>query len=171
MLGWYVVRTQHLREPWACENLLRQGAEPYLPRIAEKVRRTGTPHLLRARCLFPTYVFVRTEAGQWRFLLGTWGVSSLVMCGDLPATLPDTEIAKLRAREEDGLVKLPERPPLINRFKPNDRVRANNGAFSGFVGLYQGIAPHGRQKVLMDFLGRKTSVLIADEHLEDAGAY
>lgn len=162
MTGWFVIKTQHQREPWACENLIRQGAEPYLPRIVQRVRSE-----LCTRCLFPSYVFVRTPNGQWRFLSGTYGVLSVIMFGEQPANVPDSEIQKIKAREVDGVVVLPTTPYGPNRFKRNATVRANAGTFSGFVGLYQGIAPQRRQKVLMDFLGRKTTVLIPDADLEE----
>lgn len=171
MKGWFVVRTHHKREPWACENISRQGADYYLPLIIENTRtsRKKGPAVVEARprSLFPGYVFVKTE-GQWRFLLGTFGVIGVIMQGADPAVVPEQIIADLRAREDaNGIIQLPGRPEgLSSRFKVGDQVRVAEGPYSGYIGIYDGVKSKEREQVLLDFLGRKTRVLIGIEHLE-----
>lgn len=166
MTGWFVARTQTRRENWAAENIARQGAEFYLPRVAEEVYvRRGAPYVVRARCLFPSYIFVRSPNGQWRFLLGTFGVTELIMSGAQPAVVADGEIARIQAREDvDGIVHLPARP---SRFVHGSQVRVADGPFVGYVGIYQGASSKECQRVLLDFLGRKATVLIGDSCLEE----
>lgn len=168
MQGWFVVKTHHQRERWACENILRQGAEPYAPLIAERVRYKGKLTEVKPKFLFPSYVFVKTS-GQWRFLLSTYGVYSVLMQGSLPAMVLDKEIEKFKALEDsDGLVVLPPRPVTEQRkrFKKGEKLRVASGVFSGYVGVYDGYATQDRQKVLLDYLGRKVSVLVSDDCLE-----
>src|SRR5690606_37023711 len=87
---------------WAAENVERQGYKTYLPLVGERTRNG-----LVVRPLFPRYLFVQTN-GQWRFLMGTYGVSLLVMDGNKPAVLPDQQLEALRSREDlHGLVELP----------------------------------------------------------------
>src|ERR1044072_2920566 len=162
-MGWLVVRTQPRREKWACENIVNQGGEPYLPLINEGAQvRRGRLVEKRVVCLFPTYVFVR-EAGRWRYLLGTYGVSGLVMVGSAPAIMRDLEIKKLRAKEDqEGIVDLPVRPKFVD----GTRVRVTGGDFGGLEGIYAGTAAHERHRILLDFLGQKSKVLIGDEFLE-----
>lgn len=166
MDGWIVARTQPRREGWACENLLRQDAEVYVPMLAPPPQKRNG-HTSKPKCLFPSYVFVRKTNGQWRFLLGTFGIIGVVMQGGRPAILPDREICRMKAMEgPDGLVQLPSHKN--GKFAVGDQVRVAKGLFSGYVGIYQGSGPQARLKVLLDYLGRKTSVLIAEKDLEDA---
>jgi len=166
---WIVVQTQPSRELWAAENIMRLGAELYFPKISEVTRaKRGSSQLLeRIRPLFPRYLFVNI-IDQWRFLLGTWGVSGIIMGTNGPATLPTATINQLRAREDqNGLVTLPQlsHGPI---FVPGQSLRVMGGVFSGYVGIHQGSTAQQRQRMLLDYMGRKVPVLIADELLEVA---
>jgi transcriptional antiterminator RfaH len=157
-----VARTQPHRELWAGENIVRQGADFYLPKYAEFVGH-GSDRVCKPRYLFPSYIFVLTR-NQWRFLLGTFGISGVVMVGDQPATISMKEIDRLKKREDaNGLIVLPQRG---KRFKDTQAVHIGSGPFSGRYGIYYGSTKHERERVLMDFLGRKTKLLIGDELLE-----
>lgn len=170
LAGWLVVRTQHSREVWAAENIRRQEGEPYLPRVAERIKR-GALIEVRSKYLFPSYIFVKYVAGRWRFLLGTYGVNSVIMgTGNNPAVVADTEVAKLRACEDvDGLIRLPEWLPGEGvgegRFRAGEAVRVNGGLYKGYEGLYVGQSAKDREKILLEYLGRKTSVLIDTDQL------
>lgn len=162
--GWFVVRTQTNRERWACENMEYQGAEVYNPlTVVRPARGRG---LVRVQCLFPGYVFARTLVGQWRFLLGTYGVRGLLTVGNgSPALMPDREIAKLRAREDkEGMVVLPAMP----RLRVGDRVTVRSGALAGQSGVYAGMGAQQRCKVLVEVMGRRVPVLVAEEELQEA---
>ena len=165
--NWVVVKSKHNREAWACENILRQLALPYTPRYAERVK-VGGHYEIRPRLLFPGYIFVQTLDGHWRFLIGTYGVASVMMVGKEPAIVQDSEIAKLRNSEDaDGLVQLPKFIPNA-RFKKGDTVKITEGLYSGYAGVYDGIGPRDRERILLDYLGRKTTVLISSTDLSVA---
>jgi transcription antitermination factor NusG len=162
---WLCARTKPSRELWAAENVVNQGHDYYLPRTLEQVivvGISGTRKEMRAKVLFPGFLFVRTN-GEWHFLLGTFGVS-LILFGNSPAVVPDKVIDAMKAREVNGYVELPA--PKQQRRKVGDAVRVRDGAFSGHVGIYQGMNARDRSKVLLDMLGQKTNVLIADALLE-----
>ncbi len=156
------MRTQPRREKWAAENVCRQEREFYLPKYliySSRLKQT------RAEVLFHSYLFVKIENGQWRFLLGTFGVSSVMMRGESPAPCPEKHILDLRSREDnEGFIVLPRR----SRFMENDKVRINRGPFSTKEGLYQGQTPSERQKVLIDAMGGKITVLVDADALEAA---
>jgi len=159
---WVVARTKSQREKWAAENVVRQGGEPYLPKTVSTKVVKGKKKLCE-EWLFPTYMFVKTT-GQWRYLLGTFGITSIIMWGQTPAIMPEREIIKLRQREdEDGMIRLAE--SIESKFKAGDTVRINSGSFSGYKGIYSQDAAH-RVSVLLDFLGRKTPVFVPEEYLE-----
>lgn len=155
---WIVAQTQPRRELWAAENIDRFGFEFYLPRISVTTITRGLK-VLRAEPLFPRHIFVRSDQGEWHGLTGCWGVSGIIMFGESPGVLPLSELRRLRSAEDQGFIVLPGR-------QIGDKVRVKGGAFDGCTGVYQGDAPKDRVKVLLDLLGRKTTVLLADKHIE-----
>lgn len=154
---WIVARTQSNREKWAAENVARQGFEFYLPRIQEAYKAHGRV-VETGRPLFPCYLFVRTD-GPWRFLTGTFGVAGIILNGEGPAILPDDAVDQLKALEVDGYVSLPPPPAPIDLI-PGDTVRIQSGALEGQTGVYEGMASATRQRVLLDYLGKRTRVLL-----------
>lgn len=160
--GWIVARTQPNREAWAAENVARQGHLHYIPRILETKKSVA-----RARPLFPSYIFVKTE-GHWRFLLGTFGIAGVVLFGEYPAMLRDPIVENIRALEVDGLVVLPAAPERKSPFEVGTPLRVRGGIMSGCVGIYEGVDAKFREKVLLDFLGRKMVILFETKELEVA---
>ena len=161
MMGnWVVARTKPNRERWAAENVARQGYEFYLPTVMVLRKR-----LAQMQPLFANYLFVHTA--QWHFLLSTFGISGVVVFGESPATVSQQTIDEIKSREINGCVSLPA-PVVSERFKIGTQVRVKGGMFSGYVGVYEGANPKQREQVLLDFLGRKTSVLFSPEMLEAA---
>jgi transcriptional antiterminator RfaH len=113
--------------------------------------------------LFRGYIFVRVIE-QWRSLDRTLGVLGLIKFGDAPAHCPNAEVEALLARADSGgVIRLPPRPPAAptRTFAPGARVKISDGPFKGFAGLYAGMSRRDRELVLIDLLGRKTTVEIA----------
>jgi transcription antitermination factor NusG len=157
---WIVVRTRGGRESWALENATRQQFECYLPKILERVT-INDQKLCVARPLFPSYMFV--FADRWRVLLSTFGVVGIIMRGSEPESLPTRVINILREREgSDGIITLPKPEAVLG---PKSKVQILKGPFQGHVGVVASMRPHERARVLLDFLGRKTDVLIASTDL------
>ena len=160
---WVVAVTKSQRERWAAENVQRQGFDYYLPQTLSE------PQPQRAQkpeCLFPRYLFVRTN-GRWRCLLGTFGVIGLVMQGEAPATMTEETLERLKAREDaNGFIRLPSDPQ--QKFRAGDAVRISSGSFSGCKGIYQRTDSKERARILLDYLGRRTPILIGEELLEAA---
>jgi len=159
---WLVARTQPRRENWAAENVMRQGCEFYLPKFELISARTREA---KAVVLFPSYLFVFTANGQWRFLLGTFGIASVLMRGESPVPCPERYLAQMRGCEDaDGFVVLPKR----SRFAVNDKVMVTRGPFASKSGLWQGQTPAQRQQVLIEAMGGRIMVLIDVDSLEAA---
>jgi transcription antitermination factor NusG len=165
---WFVARTQRSRERWAAENCYRQGAEVYSPQIQEMSKALSAGRVItvaRLKPLFPGYLFVRTD-GQWRFLLGTFGVIDLILGGGgEPSRVKQVTIDELKSRELGGFIKLPEPQRM---FTMDDTVRPQEGPFEGCVGLVAGYTDNERVRVLLDFLGRKVPVLFDEGQLAAA---
>ncbi len=145
---WAVVNTHSHKEQLALEHLRRQSFEVYCPRIWKRISHARRS-LNVERPLFPGYVFVRiTMSGdQWRPILSTVGVRTLVRFGNQLGLLDDAFIASLRARERDGVVVAPETP-----YQPGQRVKLVGGPFDGVTATIISSAEKDRLVVLMDLL-------------------
>lgn len=172
MKRWFAVYTKAGKERVAEGNLAAQGFETYLPRHA--VRR-GKPARsaktsgsgLVAAPLFHRYLFVRLDldAGPWRCVNSTFGVSRLVSFGERPAPVPDAVMDALRSREdEDGLIRL----GAVDAYQPGDNVEITDGPLSDVRAIVTARTNQERVVVLMTLLGREVSVRVGTEHLKRA---
>jgi transcriptional antiterminator RfaH len=107
------------------------------------------------RPLFPGYLFVEINPDQerWRSVLSTFGVRSVVRCGDKVSLLDDAFVQAIRARETDGVVSRPESPYRIGQ-----QVRVSGGAFDGLVATIVEMREPDRLTVLMQLLNRAVKV-------------
>ena len=159
--GWAVVNTQPHREHIALENLTRQDFRTYCPQIR---RRRGHGRRLDEvlRPLFPSYLFVQinSDARLWRPLLSTYGVRTVVRCGDRLSLIEDAFVQSLRAREIDGVIARPASP-----FYVGQQVRVSGGAFDGLVATIIEMHERDRLTVLMQLLSRTVKVTIDEQQL------
>lgn len=163
MSHWIVVTSQPRREDWARENIEKQGAVAYVPKVAHPSNPNKTTPL------FPRYMFVDIEPvdGQWVFLTGTFGVSGVILRGDEPAPIRAIEIDAIRSREDEfGLVKLPSAPEVTNPFARGERLRVAEGPFLGSWGICEGMSSEQRVYVLLNMLGRRTRVELDVDQVE-----
>jgi len=153
MAGWWCCQTESQREHLVRLLLMRNGFETYAPRIK---------HHGRIAWLFPTYLFIAARQ-QFYSVLWTPGVVRLLMSGDRPAQLGAEVIAEIHKREtRDGFVKLPAGRQGL---KKGQDVRITKGSFCGHIGLFDGMNGHDRARVLLELLGRKVSVEMAQNDL------
>jgi transcriptional antiterminator RfaH len=151
---WSVARTESLRERKAQRWLAQAGFTTYLPVISGKTRLNP---------LFPSYLFVQISASGWSRVESTIGVLELLRAGDRPAVIADCVTGEIQAREQDGIVRLPERP----RWQVGDRIVVGSGTFLGQIGLFDGMGPRQRVFVLLNLFGRQTRAELAlDDLLE-----
>jgi transcriptional antiterminator RfaH len=153
---------QPQRDGLALHCLRQAGFETYCPRLREQRTAQGRK-VVRTPLLFPGYLFVFIEL-QWHTARWAPGVVRLVMNGIGPAAVPEAVIEDLKGRETNGLIDLP-RPP---KFRAGDRVRVIHGPFAGHVGLYAGMKPRERIKVLLAILGGAQRVTLAADAVERA---
>jgi len=160
-MTWVVVQTRHGQEQTAYDNLVAQGFDAYLPRISELVVRRGR-RVESVRPLFPRYEFVRDTGESLRSLMGTRGVSSVLMDGDRFGHVSDLDVHKLRLRETSrGLVVLP-------RFSDGQPVISMRGLMEGQMGLYDGMVGGDRVRVLFGMMGRRVPVVLLESQVAAA---
>src|SRR5919108_2873180 len=145
---WVVVNTQPHRELLARENLVRQNFDVYCPMVGKRFS-----HARRSqdvlRPLFPGYLFVAVDPDlqRWRPILSTFGVRTLVRCGDHLSTLDDGFVDSLKAREIDGAIVSPLSP-----YRPGQQVRMAGGAFDGLVASILELDEKDRLVLLLELL-------------------
>ena len=138
-------------EKAAAKSLKRSGFETYLP---------VTSVSDRIAPLFPCYLFVRVVE-RWTPIATTLGVVRVLRDGDGPARLPERVLDDLRAREVNGVVRLPS-------LRIGQTVRILRGSLRGTLAVYDGMSGRDRERVLLDFLGGKVRASI---RLGDAVAH
>jgi transcriptional antiterminator RfaH len=157
MPHWIVAKTKGNRERYAAENVHRQGYEFYLPMLVSYRGRGRLKHAI-VTPVFPSYLFVQIE-DTWRFLLGTFGVTSIILNGKAPAILPLSVVTALKKREDNGFYSPAE-------MKQGSQIRISSGSFIDTLGIYQGQSAKERALILMEFLGGKRTVEIDNECIE-----
>ena len=162
---WYAVLTQPHAESKAAAHLQRQGFKVYLPRYLKRRRHSRKIDTVAAP-LFPRYLFVGIDmvAQRWRAVNSTFGVTQLVCQGDVPAVIPTEVITNLQEREDEHGFFFGFRPA----FSPGDKVRMVGGAFSGCLGLVEGMRDNERVAILLELLGGKVRVFTDQGAIEAA---
>jgi len=154
---WFVVHTKPRQEAVAQDQLLRQGYPVYLPRLS-------LPRLRRGRWsesvepLFPRYLFVEVDVGEQALapVRSTRGVTAVLKFGDQYAQVPPALIEALRGRANPaGLHVL-----APSGLRAGDRLHIIAGPFEGFEAVFECERGVDRARVLLDVLGRSTSVTL-----------
>jgi transcriptional antiterminator RfaH len=153
---WVAVNTHPHRERLALDNLARQRFDTYCP-----VVRRRRSHARRVeevlRPLFPGYLFVRLgpERDCWRPILSTYGVRTLVRCGDQPGLVDASFIGALKARELDGAIVHPAVP-----YQVGQQVQINTAAFDGVVATILALDEKDRLTVLLEIMNQPVKVRV-----------
>ena len=154
---WCVIHTQPHRERRADTHLKNQGFRSFLPLHGKTVRHARQFRTTLAP-LFPRYLFVEIVIGRdrWTSIRGTFGVSHLMMDGEVPRAVPRGIVeALLQVSNAAGEVSLG--PTLV----PGQSVRIATGPFAGLIGKLAALDDNGRVKVLLDVLGKEVAVSAA----------
>jgi transcriptional antiterminator RfaH len=141
--------------------LQRQKFETYCPHIRKRIKHARREHDV-LRPLFPSYVFVQfdTTTHRWRSILSTFGVRTVISCGEHLSFLHDDFIASLRAREVDGAIVRPENPYTVGQ-----QVKVSGGAFDGLVATIVEMTEKDRLVVLLNLLNRPVRVKLETNSL------
>ena len=152
MSFWAVVQTISGQENIVADRLERIGFRTLTPRA-----RFSVNGKMRVAAVFPGYFFSEIET-RWYDIRWCAGVLRLIMSGEQPAKLPDTDIEKImRETGHNGLLKLPKTQQIAT-ISEGDAVKILTGSFQGLSALYVGMSPRDRELVLLDLLGRKVQV-------------
>jgi transcriptional antiterminator RfaH len=158
---WYAVQCLSNREFVAATQLRNQGFNTFLP-CQLKTRRHARRFDSVRRPLFPGYLFVQLDLARdrWRCVNGTLGVAKLVGHAEAPSAAPVGSIEAIRsACDEFGVMH------VKNDLTPGDAVRVSCGPFSDLVGRLERLDSAERVCVLLELMGRRTSVVLSRDQI------
>lgn len=146
----------------AKRNLSRQGFEVFLP-LEKQTRIARSKFMEEIKAFFPGYLFVGTtiESGHAHSIRSTYGISQLVQTGTKAAIVPVQIVEELKSRcNSDGVIG------QEMAFEKGDNVRVTNGPFADLIGEVERTTADRRVWLLLDVMGKKTKVLVAQAGLQ-----
>lgn len=163
---WYVVHTYSGYENKVRESLesARNGEDPAAKRIHQILIPTEDVAEIRdgrktvsTKKMYPGYILVEMDLDDdsWYLVKNTPGVTGFVGPGRSPSPITADEVERIMRQ----MTETEETPRPKVSYNMNERVRVIEGPFSNFSGTVAEINPErGRLKVMIDILGRQTSV-------------
>jgi transcriptional antiterminator RfaH len=158
VIDWFCLKAQPKREHIAADHLQQiPDVEVFLPRVRFQ-KKTARGPVWFTEALFPGYVFARFEfSARFRQVNHANAVLGVVHFGEQFPTVPGGAIEELRASiGAERVCTIAE--PLA----AGDAVEVAAGAFCGLKAVVTRVMPaRERVQVLLEFLGRQTSVELA----------
>jgi transcriptional antiterminator RfaH len=154
---WYCVRSHPKSEHIAAANLRRHDDIRVFSPIIRYKRPTRRGPVWVNEPLFPSYLFVRFDwSGCFDMVRHTFGVSSIVHFGQHWPTIPERIISELQESLGGDEPKV-----LEESLTPGEEIEISGGPFDGLRAIVTRLFPaRQRVAVLLDFLGRQTSIEI-----------
>jgi len=165
---WFAVYTKPRQEHVALEHLGRQAYQCFLPMAENPYQRRSKGRSPRVEPLFPRYLFLQAIPNQHNLapVRSTRGVVCMVRSGTHLVVVPPTVIQALHARMNTatGLIRI---DPVTA--SPGDRVRVFDGPLAGLEGLFQASSGEQRALLLIEIMGRQTTVEVDRLLLQKTG--
>lgn len=156
MNQWYVVKTKPKKEEEVERHLRRISADVFLPKIRA---------LMRAKPLFPSYLFIcgnLSNSSLYQLVKFTRGIHKILGDTEGPQPISESIIQTLRDKTRDG--SLIEQELL---FREGDRVRVKKGFLKDLSGIIEkNIPSSGRVKVLFKWLSGSARAAVKYTELE-----
>jgi transcriptional antiterminator RfaH len=164
--NWLLLQVKPRQEMRALENLERQQAQCYCPKIqVEKLRRGKRIQVEEA--LFAGYLFINAQPQQdgltYTSIRSSRGVSKIVGFGAEPITIPEALIEQLKLRESAGLASCAKSKDLP---QAGDQINIIEGPFKGLQALYSHTDGQQRAIVLINLLHQQTPASLANTHIQ-----
>ncbi len=165
---WFAVFCKPRQEQMALVNLENQGFTCFLPMALNPYQKISKRNEDRTEPLFPRYLFLRAVPGEQNLaaVRSTRGAMDLVRCGREPLVVPDAIVAELRRRQDPETGLIPLEPVDLQL---GDRVRVFDGPLAGAEGVLKQRSGEVRSLILMNILGRETTLEVDSLLLQRAG--
>lgn len=162
---WFVVQSQPRKELFAAENLEKQKFRTFVPRLKKTVRHARRTQTVYAP-LFPQYLFMvlNLDRDRWRSVLGTFGVSRIILDNGRPKPVPIGVVEMLgKAVGHDMAANFSDLVTV------GADVRFLNGPLAEQIGRVVRLDEKGRVAVLMELLGAERVVSASASSLLPVG--
>ena len=156
-MNWYLLQTKPNAYVMACNNLMRQGFEVFLPLISKTTKKNGKFLDIKTP-LFPGYVFMGTSSHPipWKSVNATRGISKAVTLDGVYRSVSTHVIGGLQSRcDKDGVIQ------SLNDIVLGDRVKIERGPFAELVCTIEQIKEDQRVWVLIDLLQQQTRAAVS----------
>jgi len=164
--NWFCLRSQPKHEHIAAAHLKKmESVEVFLPRVRfQRATRQGLAWVTEA--LFPNYLFARFDwHNSLRQVQAARGVSGVVHFGERWPVIDAAVIADLQRA-----VGADELHTISTALQPGDDVEIADGAMRGLRAVVSRVIPsRERVAVLMEFLGRQTTIEVPANYLVKEG--
>lgn len=175
---WFVVVTEPQKERSVCDDLRRDGIEPFAPLVRSTLVREGKKRIV-TRPLLPRYVFagLPLPLPPFRAVLKAHGAREILGRSGSPVEVPVAIVAALKYRDEEGEWDDTQRQkkgygkePAARQWKwvkPDALVRVLSGPFKNFNGMIEEVDA-GRKlvRVGIAIFGRVSPVELEFDHIE-----
>ncbi|MBI4522530.1 MAG: hypothetical protein HY695_01820 [Deltaproteobacteria bacterium] len=163
-LRWYAIQTKPAKEAVVEKRLRDLALEVFLPWVRLR-RRVGTRYQWVLAPLFPGYLFCRLDIlAAGKSVRYAPGVKDFVKFGNAIADLGVDVIQTLKERCPGGIARIQSR-----NFKPGEPVLIREGPLSGLEAVFeQELKESERVAVLLEFLGRRTRLVLGSEMIRQA---
>ena len=162
---WFVLQFKSNSHHIAAKNLNRQGFEVFLP-LQNTTSRKASRFINSNRPLFPGYMFIRFDKAEseWHKINNTYGVSRLITFNSILKSIPTSFVDSLMKRYDLSGKLLP-----IAKLKKGDQVTVLKGPFANFIATVEKYEADQRIWILMDLMGRKTTIQTPSDNLTLSG--
>ena len=146
---WVLIYTKAKQEIKASENLKKQGFKTFLPLIAPSNKNIGSKSLVP---VFPRYFFAQIdfELENWTSINSSFGVSHIVMFGEMFTSIPSNIIKLIQDRlDESGIYK---KDVSLVDYQEGDSVTIKEGRFAGIEAIFLSNKSKDRVRLLLKLL-------------------
>lgn len=156
-MKYWLVATYKINETERVEsNLKNQSFNYYLPKIVTK-KPNSNP---KEEVMFPGYIFVNTDIGNYSSVRYTKGIKNIIRFGENIAQISDEEIKSINLAEKSSRLE-----PLVEKIKIGQEVNIKSGSFKGNIAKICSLPSKKRVGILLHILGSFRRLYISETDL------
>jgi transcriptional antiterminator RfaH len=162
---WYVLTSKPREEQRAYDNLISQGYDIFLPKIAKVIKRKVIK-TLAPQPLFPNYLFIQLDkqVANLNAIRSTRGVGSFVRFGLNHAVIGNDIIEDIK-KSIDGNKQGKSLAELL-AYCQGDTVKLTQGSLKSLKAIYQGKDGLERSVLMVKMLGQESLVIVKNQDFE-----
>ena len=156
-MKFWLVATYKINEIKTVEcNLTNQSFDYYLPKIVTK-KYNSSP---REEAMFPGYIFINTDIGNYSSIKYTKGIKDIIKFGENISHITNEEIESISKVEKSSRLK-----PLVSTINIGQEVSVKSGFFKGNIAKICSLPSKKRIGILLHILGTNKRIDISEKDL------